>query len=208
MIYVRDDDVLIHSSSHQDPFKHFQTVHNWILESDKLLHVPAILMHNVKKDGTVGLLGFPEAIEYIKSETKEGKMRPEIHGYEHVDYGKLSVEIICSHLKMCKEFLWSSLDAVATTWFSPWGANQPHLYEAADKERLKLVDCSKINKLAGEHGVVQRFRQGHKPEDFLEEDEIFFHWWEGGMRLRRAIQVIKHGSWQAAKEANGKWFSE
>ncbi len=208
MIYVRDDDVLIDSSSHDDPFKHFQTVHSWICESDRFLHVPAILINNVVKDGTRGIVGFPEAIEFIKSETKAGRMRPEIHGYEHVDYGKLKVGQVCAHLAMCKEFFWQYFDVEATTWYTPWGASQPHLWDAANLEGLKLVDCSRINKLAGKYGVVQRLREGHKPEDFLEEDEVFFHWWEGGMRLKRVIEVLKHGSWDAAKSANGKWFND
>ena len=205
MIYVRDDDVLIDSSSHDDPFKHFQTVHNWICETDKLLHVPTILVTNVVKDGTRGLAGFPEAIEYIKSESSAGRMRPEIHGYEHIDYAKLSVTEIVDSLKLCLDFMWGVLEVKATAWYTPWGANAPHLHEAANRLNLKLVDCSKIHKLAGRHGIVQRLRDGETTE-YLEEDEIFFHWWEGGMRLKRVIEVIKHGSFAKAKERNGDWF--
>lgn len=208
MIYVRDDDVLIDSSSHEKPFEHFKTVHYWICESNRLLHVPTILINNVVKDGTKGIVGFPEAVEFIKSETVAGRMRPQIHGLEHIDYGKLSEDDVRSHLKICREFMWYYFDVVATAWYTPWGASQPHLWSAANKEGLELVDCSRINKLAGRHGVVQRLRDGHKPEDFLEEDEIFFHWWEGGLRLKRVVEVLKHGSWKAAEEANGKWFSE
>ncbi len=208
MIYVRDDDVLIGSSSHPDPFKHFKRVHSWICEApDKLLHVPALLMyHNIEKQDE-GLLGFPEAMEFIKSETAAGRMRPEIHGYEHKDYKPLTVERVVTELEICKEFLWCSFDTEATKWYTPWGANAPHLYEAADLTGLQLVDCSDINKLAGRNGVVQRFREGHSV-DFLEEKEIFFHWWEGGLRLKRAIEVIKHGDWETAKANNDKWFWE
>jgi hypothetical protein len=206
MIYIRDDDVLIDSSSYSDPFKHFKTVHGWICElPDKLLHVPALLMyHNIEKQDR-GLLSFPEAVEFIKAETAAGRMRPEIHGYEHKDYKPLSVERVVTELEICKDWLWCEFDTKATKWYTPWGANAPHLYEAADTAGLELIDCSDINKLAGRYGVVQQFREGRLPE-YIEEKEIFFHWWEGGNRLQRAIEVIKHGDWITAKANNGKWF--
>jgi hypothetical protein len=205
MIFVRDDDVLIDSSSHKDAFRHFKSIHEQICETPKLLHVPAILVNNVVKDGTKGLAGFPEAVEYIKSETQAGRMRPEIHGYEHVDYAKLDTETVIKHLVECQDFMWKYLEVNTTTWYTPWGANAPHLYEAAAKVDLKLVDCSQIHKLAGRHGVVQRLREGHKI-DFLNDQEIFFHWWEGGLRLKRVIEFLKHGSWYEAANANEDWF--
>lgn len=208
MIYVRDDDVLINSSGFSDPFKHFKKVHRWVCEApDKLLHVPALLMyHNIDKQDR-GLLGFPEAVDFIKAETAAGRMRPEIHGYEHKDYKPLSKERIRTELEICKDWLWCEFDTVATKWYTPWGANAPHLYEAAVEAGLELVDCSNINKLAGRYGVVQQFREGRSP-DYLEEKDIFFHWWEGGLRLKRAIEVIKHGDWATAKANNDKWFDE
>ena len=208
MIYIRDDDVLIDSSSFEDPFKHFRKVHKWICEApDKILHVPAILMYNVIKNKDQGIIGFPDAMKFIKEETAAGRMRPEIHGYEHKDYKLLSVERIITELEVCKEFMWCSFDVEATKWYTPWGANAPHLYDAAKEVDLELIDCSKINKLAGRYGVVQNFREGILPE-YYEESEIFFHWWEGGLRLKRAIEVIKHGDWQTAAENNERWFSE
>ena len=198
MIYVRDDDVLLRSSSYKDPFAHFRTVHNWILETDKLLHVPAILVTEIQD--------FPACIEYIKNETSEGRMRPEIHGLNHIDYAKLPLVEVKNHLGQCKQALWTWFKATPTKWYTPWGANAPHLYEAAREYGLQLVDCSKINKLAGRYGIVQLAKDGHDLEKFLHEGEIFFHWWEGGMRLKRVIEVLKHGSYQAAKAANGDWF--
>jgi len=198
MIAVRDDDVLIKSSSHENSFSHFKTVHNWICESDKLLHVPAILVTEIQE--------FPECIEYIKDEASKGKMRPEIHGLRHIDYAKLSVEEVVVHLNKCKDFLLDKFNVNATTWYTPWGANASHLFDAAAECKLKLVDTSRINKLAGRYGMVQLAREGRDLNKFLEGGEIFFHWWEGGMRLKRVIEVLKHGSWEAAKAANGEWF--
>ena len=205
MIYVRDDDVLIDSSSHKDPVKHFKTVHEWICETPKLLHRPGILVHNVKKDGTRGLSGFPEAMEYIKAETAAGRMAPQIHGYEHIDYGKLSSQEVADHLRYCQDFIWKNFNFDPLIWYTPWGASAPHLHEVTELMGIKLVDCSKIHKLAGRHGVVQRLRDGDDGT-YLEEDEIFFHWWEGGVRLKRVIEFFKHGTWDKAKENNGDWF--
>lgn len=207
MIYVRDDDVLIESSSYKDPFKHFQTVHDWICETDKLLHVPAILVNNVVKDGSKGITGFPEAMEYIKSETAAGRMRPEIHGYEHIDYGKLNKAEVVAHLEMCQNFMWYYFDVQPTKWYTPWGASQPHLHDAASFVGLKLVDCSNINKLAGRYGIVQQLKDG-RDISYLENREIFFHWWEGGLRLKRVIEALKYGSYAAAAEVHSdeKWF--
>ncbi len=205
MIYVRDDDVLIDSSGFEDSFKHFKTVHEWICETDKLMHVPAILVHNVVKDGSRGLLGFPDAMEFIKSETAAGRMQPQIHGYEHIDYGKLNKEEVRDHLMKCQDFIWRNFNFDPTVWYTPWGASQPHLHEVTELMGLKLVDCSRIHKLAGKHGVVQRLRDRESP-DYLEDDEIFFHWWEGGLRLKRVIEVLKHGSWDKAESENKDWF--
>lgn len=197
MIYVRDDDVLIQSSSFKDPFKHFQTVHGWMCETDKVLHVPAILVTEIQE--------FPECIEFIKQETAKGRMRPEIHGLRHIDYGKLPNEEVRNHLVQCINFIEDNFDSAPAKWYTPWGASQPHLHEVAKELKLELVDCSAINKLAGRYGIIQRMKDGVNLRK-LEEQEIFFHWWEGGVRLKRAIEVIKHGSWAAAKAANGDWF--
>lgn len=201
MIYVRDDDVLLHSSSHADPLAHFKTVHGWICETGKLLHVPAILVTEIQQ-----IPRSQEAIDFIKQETKDGRMSPQIHGLNHIDYAKLPLEEIVTHLNICKEFLFKRFDVVPTTFYTPWGANAPHIHEAANNTGLKLVDCVRINKLNGRYGIIQRIKDGDDPADFLDEDEIFFHWWEGGMRLRRVVEVLKHGTWEKAKEANGDWF--
>jgi len=205
MIYVRDDDVLIGSSSHKDSLAKFKKVHNLICQTDRLLHVPAILLHHVIADGTPGVIGIPGAVEYIREQTQEGKMKPEIHGLEHIDYGKLDKATVIDHLRQCIDFLWQEFNTEATKWMTPWGASQPHLHEAAAEVNLKLVDCSRINKLAGRHGVVQRMRDG-EDGSFLENDDIFFHWWEGGMRLNRVVEVLKCGSWAAAQAENEEWF--
>lgn len=198
MIYVRDDDVLIPSSSHEDPLKHFKTVHGWICETPKLLHIPTLLVEPLSR--------YPEACEFIKEQRYLGRMSPEIHGYEHIDYAKLTKQQVIDHLLKCKEFLFDKFDVIATKWYTPWGANAPHLYEAAEECGLKLIDCSNISKMRGRHGIIQRMKDGEDVEKFMDGKEIFFHWWEGGMRLKRIVEVLKHGSVDAAFKANRDWF--
>lgn len=201
MIRVRDDDVLIGSSSHPDPLAEFKRVHKLICESSRLIHVPAILIHHNISTGSPGIVDFPGAVEFVQEKTDDGKMLPEVHGWQHIDYAKLSTAEVVDDLKRCQDFILKHFGRMATKWYTPWGANAPHLYEAANHVELELVDCSAINKLQGRYGVVKRLSDG-KSIDYLEGDEIFMHWWQGGSHLRRVVEVLKHGTWAKAVEAN------
>lgn len=200
MIYVRDDDILLGSSEFDDPFKKFQQVHRWICGTTKLLHVPTILVTEIQE--------FPDCIAYIREETKEGRMQPEIHGFKHIDYGKLTKEEVIEHLNICKDFLYEEFDRIATKFYTPWGGNSSLLREASSECNLQLVDCSDINKLNGRYGIMQRIKDGENPEVFLENKEVFYHWWQGGLRLKRLAEVLKHGSLEKAKEADRELFKD
>lgn len=195
MIYVRDDDVLISSSGHQDPLHQFKKVHKWISECNKFIHVPTILVTEIQK--------FPVCIEYVRNETAEGRMKPEIHGFEHIDYGKLSYHEVIDHLSKCLDFFWKEFGVVPTKWYTPWGANSSMLRVVASEHHLTLVDCSDLTELGG---LAQLAQAGDDIEVLLQEKEIFYHWWLRGLKLKRIIEVVKHGSWEAAKAVNGKWF--
>jgi len=148
----------------------------------------------------------PEAVAYIKEQKDLGKMSLQIHGWEHIDYAKLSVKEVIDDLERCKDFFYDKFEMIPSRWYTPWGANAPHLYEAADETGLTLIDCSQIYKMNGRYGIIQLAKEGKDIEKFLHKKEIFFHWWEGGMRLKRVIEIVKHGSYEAAKAANGNWF--
>ena len=197
LIRIRDDDILVHSSSYEDTFGRFRQVHEWVCESKQFIHVPTILVEEIQE--------FPDCIEYIKQETKEGRMLPEIHGHRHVDFAKLPKEELIDKFKLCKEFLWEKFEVKARYVYSPWGANAPHISDACEETGLKLIDCSRIMKLEGKHGIVQRLKDGEKLSNFY-GCEFFTHFWGGGARLKRIVEVFKHGSWAAAKEANRELF--
>jgi len=197
MIYVRNDDVLIQSSSWDDPLGRLKQIHGWICESDRFLHIPAVLVTEIQE--------FPEAIEFISEETAEGRMLPELHGLTHIDYAKLSESEIIDQLSEGKDWMQDKFGLVPNRFFSPWGGNAEHMYTASAACDLELIDCSRINKMNGRHGIVQRLKDGESI-DYLEDDYIFSHWWQGGARLKRIIEVAKHGSWEAAAEANRELF--
>jgi hypothetical protein len=200
MIELRDDDVLVGSSGYEDSFKKFKQVHRWACETDKIIHVPTILVTEIQ--------AYPECIEYVKEETAAGRMRPEIHGFKHIDYGKLEPEDVRIHLKECQVFFNDRFNVAPTRWYTPWGASAPHLHEVAKLLGLKVVDCSNINELTGKSGIIARCRAGEDPSKFLEGKDILYHWWLGGLRLKRLVEVLKHGTWEKAKEANKEIFED
>jgi hypothetical protein len=194
VIRVRDDDVLNHSSGKGDEFKKFQMVHEWICEvPDTLIHVPAILVTEIQE--------FPACIEYIRQETAEGRMLPEIHGLTHKDYADLTHSEIVLDLEECKEWMVKNLDRTATKFYTPWGAGADakgaHIRGAAASVGLELVTVENINEMKGADGVVNQLKNG-RDISYLEGDEIFLHWWENMARLRRIVDVIQFGSWYHA----------
>jgi hypothetical protein len=204
MIRVRDDDVLNHSSGKGDEFKKFKMVHEWICEvPDTLIHVPTILVTEIQD--------FPECVEYVRQETAEGRMLPEIHGLTHKDYASLTPSEIVLELDECQEWIHKNLGYTPTKFYTPWGAGADergkHIRGAATSVGLELITCEHIHKMNGRYGVVRQLKDG-KDISYLEDDEIFLHWWESMARLKRIIEVIKFGSWESAKAANRKLFRE
>lgn len=176
MIVVRNDDVLLRSSSGADSFKRFKDVHETICRVPALLlHVPTILTDEIGE--------FPEATEYIKQETAAGRMRPELHGFQHVDYGAMSKDVIERHFSQA--FCWFAvhLGYYPSKWYTPWGANQPHLYEIAKSHNMELVDTTKCYKLKGRFGIYQLLSEG-KNLSFFDNEEIIMHWWHSFDRER------------------------
>ena len=197
-IRVRDDDVLGKTSSYDDSLGRFRQVHEWVVEvHPTMVHIPFILVRDISK--------FPDAIAYVRDQTEKGLLYPEIHGLEHIDYAKLTKAEVIEHLNICKEFILNEFGRVATRWTTPWGANASHLYEAAAECGLTLTDCSDILKLEGRYGICQRLKDGEPISNFYGH-EIFMHYWGGGARLKRVVEVVKHGSWEAAAKVNRELF--
>jgi peptidoglycan/xylan/chitin deacetylase (PgdA/CDA1 family) len=204
MIGIRDDDVLLSSKSTDKPLTKFKMVHEWICEvPETLIHVPTILVTEIQE--------FPDAIEFIRQETAEGRMTPEVHGLEHIDYAALEHDEIVNHLEYCRGWIKKNLGCDVTRFYTPWGAGADprgaHIRPAAEAAGLEMVTCEDIHKMQGRYGVIQELKDGNTL-NYLEGKEIFLHWWENVTRLKRIVEVIKHGDWASAKVANKNLFKE
>lgn len=192
MIIIRDDDVLRQSSAYLDPVERLKKVHRWILEAPRyFLHVAGVLVTEIQE--------FPEAIKFIKIESEEGRMKLELHGLKHIDYGALDQKEIEEHLEISLNWMDKVLNVKPTKFFTPWGtpSDYPPIARASNKFGLQPVDCSLIRKPSNALTLVRR---NGIVDANLEERDILFHWWEQGMRIPRLIKCFKYGSYKAAKE--------
>ena len=198
MIYIRDDDVLVPSKSTVHPFEKFRKFHSWLCESPRLLHIPTILVTEIQQ--------FPEAVEFVRAESAEGRMKPQLHGYQHIDYGKLAKEEIREHLERSLEWWEGNIGGPCfDKWYTPWGANSVTIREAADEFKLQIVDCSQLILL--EKALAQmKKRGGPAIVNGYEERELFWHWWQQGLRPLRLAMVTKYGSWERAESARPELF--
>jgi hypothetical protein len=196
MIGVRDDDILLDSSDWGNPFLRFQEIHRWILavKNYPVMHVPTILTTEIQE--------YPECIEFIREETAQGRMDPQLHGVRHVDPGKFGYNGLIEQLKEGKGWMEDNLGVTPTRYYTPWGAGEANgqewMWKASTKCDLKMVTCEGYYKMSGRHGVVQMLKEGKDPRTFLEGKEIFMHWWQRGERLQRILLAIEAGSWEAA----------
>ncbi len=202
MIRMRDDDVLVASRSFPDAFGRFRQVHEWIARCPQMIHVPAIIIEGGDNDGK-GLEDFPDCIEYIRKETFEGRMLPEYHAMFHVDPAQLSFPVVREHLDEGCEWIAKEFGRRPEKWYTPWGADSEKLRAAAQEAGLELVGVDKHWKL---DRTLNRIAEGAQCPWPLADEEISFHWWEGGARVARLCAVVRHGSWEAAEKAERELF--
>jgi hypothetical protein len=193
MIRVRDDDVLLSSSmwdKRRGSFDRFSRVHRWISEfPQSFIHVPTILVTEIQ--------AYPECIEFVREQTAQGLMIPEIHGLEHIDYGKLTAKEVESHLGQCIDWFDKNLQWEPTKFYTPWGGMSQAIAEGATACGLTAHGVDLRHTL---ESYTKRLGAG-EPISILEGNEVFMHWWNKGIRLKRVAMAVKHGSWQAAAEA-------
>jgi len=177
MIYVRDDDVLVPSSSHTDPEGRFRGVHNIIVKHGAL-HRPGILVTEIQQ--------FPDTLEFCKRETATGRMSPQFHGLRHIDYGKLSEEEITGHLKMAQRVFMHWFGVEFKRFYTPWGARAPQIQRACDEVGVLMVDCK-----TDYHPARNIRRDPDACYEKYNEKEIMIHWWEGVGKLVEALKRVK-----------------
>ncbi len=175
MIRIRDDDVILSSTEYVNKpggaHGRFVGIHKLIIQNtDKFIHVPTVLVTEIQ--------GYPQTIEYIKYEAGEGRMEPQIHGLQHIDYKPLSLSEVKDHMNECFDFFDKEWGITPTRWYTPWGANAPHLYEAAAEVNLELIDCSNLLKPSKVRNDMIADLEAAREK--YKDCEIFMHWWKGG----------------------------
>jgi peptidoglycan/xylan/chitin deacetylase (PgdA/CDA1 family) len=175
MVRVRNDDVLL-NIKWPDPLAKFKQMHEMIV-SLGVQHVPTIVCRDIQT--------FPGAVDYVKQETAEGRMFPEIHCWEHVDYGKFTEGQVVQDLRKCIDWFESNLHRTPTTWYTPWGSNAAYLRRAANSLGLKLVDCSdRITPLV----IIYSSEEYRRTLDSV---EIMTHWWHDERELETALRYLQ-----------------
>lgn len=185
---VRDDDVLLLSSSypsHALVVERFKKVHRLITDAGGL-HVTAVLGKEISS--------FPGIIDFMSKEVSKGLLIPEIHGWEHVDYAKYTKDQIIEDLKKSIDLIETNFQYTPTIFYTPWGANAPHIEEASNTVNLKMVDCSNIVQYRKWKPVFggnnwQKYCQALRESEL----ELFIHWWQGGLnRMVAVLQTAKN----------------
>ena len=192
LIRIRDDDVLNFDkqwTGRRDSEYRFRQIHRYCLEApNDIIHVPTIVVEDLKK--------FPGTVEYIRSETQCNRMLPELHGLQHhTDCGSLPKSEVLDQLGEAIEWMIEELDVRPQKWYTPWGANSPMLQEVAEALDLDLIDCSQLI----EPSAVLHHIERTGDLDHFRGKEVFIHWWNRGIRVRKISGIYKFGSLERAK---------
>lgn len=211
VLIVRNDDVLVHSRQFANrEFERFKGKHELICQSSRLLHAPAILVTEIQD--------FPQCIQYVREETEAGRMRPELHGFQHIDYASLSVSDLNDHLTKSLEWFQAILGVLPTRWYTPFGAGNDergyHLNAKAKEFGMTLyaVDTGTMYRdVIGSPQIetaLRWFREGMTFDQYLDKyDDTLMHFWAMGSKTERLLEVSKYGSYKDATIMNKKLFT-
>jgi peptidoglycan/xylan/chitin deacetylase (PgdA/CDA1 family) len=198
MIIVRNDDILNDTSA--DKFKgkeydRFQFIHKMIMQTNgELVHMPTVLCTEIQ--------AYPEAIELIKEEVRFRRIEPQLHGWEHKDYVHLTHDEIRDMLNKSQDWFIENLETRFDTWATPWGGTDYQAVEVCEELGITLQTTDDT------HTPGQVLRQVRGGNGYLYEGSVILHhWWDRGLNLFRLCEVLKHGSWEAAKAVDERgWF--
>jgi peptidoglycan/xylan/chitin deacetylase (PgdA/CDA1 family) len=198
-IIMRNDDVLGHSSAYDNPVPRFKKYQRWMLEGlDDFEHMPTIVVTYLEK--------WPEAIDFIREETAEGRMRPELHGWDHIDYNSMPLGEIREDLD--KSLIWMSKNLVVTPkfFYTPWGGAPSLAVQAACTEFgltplgvQNTVSCSGVLRYVKQHGHISASK-------VYAGREILTHWWQKNMRVPRLVKIWHYGGLAQAMKAEPELY--
>jgi peptidoglycan/xylan/chitin deacetylase (PgdA/CDA1 family) len=161
-------------------------------------HTAAILCKEIQQ--------FPEAIEFIKKEVHEGRLTLDLHGWEHINYGELSVSEISEHLDQAFIFFDKHFGCLPYRWCTPWGAKSDNINQAATLYGLIVegVDLPVID----QSDAVRMVRESNNVECLFGKT-VMVHWFERGLKLYRIIKAAECKSWEkAAKKYPNEFATE
>ena len=189
MIVIRDDDVLWDRRNHKfaplTEVERFKQVHEWLCQSDQVLHVPAILVKQIQE--------YPEGIEYIKKRTYEGYMKPQLHGWDHSDYSTMDLDLIRGHLFKCFEWFYEVNLPMPSKLYATFGNTSKSMKKVASEFGLEMVGLDKkktsLMRICKEKRDLTPYENG---------EEIFMHWWQCRDFPLQLVNRLETGSWEPA----------
>jgi hypothetical protein len=190
---IRFDDILWATGDPKVKGKEFQKFKkhiNWCKDIDVPL-APAILCQNIEE--------FPECLQYVREQTWEGVMHPDLHGWTHGPYGDLSVPEISKHLERALEWFDANLGVMPIRWVTPHGANSHAIQAAAQKYDLIVEDTG--YPVIDQKAADSRLRETGDVT-LLDDRVLMVHWYEKGLRLYRIAKVIQYKNIPDAIEAS------
>jgi len=134
-----------------------------------------------------------------------GRLFVDLHGWEHIDYTKLSQEEIEEHLEKSFDYMLDTFGCLPVRWATPWGATSDAILAACRKYCIAwegvthpVIDQGEAAKIVKETGTIE----------CLQNRVIMVHWFERGLKLYRIAQTAKYGTWEEAAKAHPDYFKE
>jgi hypothetical protein len=190
---IRFDDILWATGDPKVKGKELQKFKkhiNWCKDIDVPL-APAILCQDIEQ--------FPECVQYIKEQTGEGVMHPDLHGWTHGPYGDLSEEEVSEHLDKALTWFDANLGVMPIRFITPHGANS-HAIQAAAQEFGLIVEDTSYPVIDQKAADSQLRETGDV--SILDDRVLMVHFWEKGLRLFRIAKIIQFGNISEAIEAS------
>jgi len=153
-------------------------IHAAIQSANGLLwHEPTILVQDIQ--------AFPAAVEFIRLESRLGRMSPQVHGWTHAPYHSLPPERLAEDLRWCLDWFDRELNWLPTKFYSPWGGDTPIMREVAAANGLGLVGACRNETL---DRLLLRLRKGEPPR--LLEGTWLWHWWSGSGPISEIADML------------------
>jgi len=190
---IRFDDILWATGDPKVKGKEFQKFKkhiSWCKDIDVPL-APAILCQDIEQ--------FPECIQYVREQTWEGTMHPDLHGWTHEDHGRLNEEEVSDHLDKALNWFEANLGVMPIRFVTPHGANSHAIQAAAQKYDLIVEDTS--FPVIDQKTADSQLRETGDVT-LLDDRVLMVHYWEKGLRLFRIAKIIQYGNIPEAIESS------